>query len=213
MSSTTTNKSLNVPGHNAFQNDWDVPCNANWQAIDQALGGTTPISVTGVAGPATVVLTLTQYTCPNIEFTGSNTQQLIYAIPAGVGGIWSMYNNTTGSYSLYIAVSGSASILLPQGYRYLVISDGTTLNLANTVGFANINGQILTSQVPQAAVTQYETDLAIASSQLTGPVPTALTGIWQNSNLPNPGAGPGTVIEPDPGTTPSGTYGQIFYYY
>lgn len=44
-----------------------------------------------------------------------------------------------------------------------------------------------------------------ASSQLSGVVP--------NTHLPNIGSMPGVTIAPDPGTTPSGSPGQMFLYY
>src|SRR5271156_422089 len=213
MSSTTPNLGLNVPAHGSFSNSWDVPVNFNWEALDTTRGGVTAISVTGVVTPS-ITLTATQIVPPNIEFTGTLSNQIAYFVPPNTGGFWSVYNNTTGAFNL---IFGYATVgdyfVIPAGQRTFFIGDGTTMAVANTVNFSQILGQIAAGQVPEGAVTQYQFGLFIQTDQLEGPVPTQLTGVWQNSNLPNAAAGPGVTIQADPGTTPSGSFGAVFYYY
>jgi hypothetical protein len=78
------------------------------------------------------------------------------------------------------------------------------------------------AQVPVGAGTQWEASLSLAVTQLTGVATTAqipalpasqiTSGTVANARLPNPGVGPGVTIAADPGTTPSGAPGAIFYY-
>jgi hypothetical protein len=127
----TTNKALVTPANGSNVNVWDTPVNANWNAIDSALGGTTNLSVTGLSG--VTVLTSTQYTPPNLNITGTLTANVNYQMPTGVGGIWSVNNGTTGAFSLTISSGGAGtSVVLPQGYRTAIISDGTNILIFNT---------------------------------------------------------------------------------
>lgn len=127
-SNFTTNKGLEQPASGDYVNAWASPVNQNWSEIDQALGGTTNISVTGISAPTTT-LTLTQYRPPNIEFTGALGTNLTYQIPTGVGGMWSINNATTGTFSLSFAIAAGNSLALATG-RTLIISNGVTVAVA-----------------------------------------------------------------------------------
>lgn len=129
MTSTfTPNKGLEEPASGDYINAWATPVNANFSAIDAALGGTTAISVTGVSTPVTN-LSLAQYRPPNIEFSGALGANLTYQIPTGVGGLWSINNSTTGNFSLSFGIAAGNSVALP-GSRALVVSDGATVAFA-----------------------------------------------------------------------------------
>lgn len=136
-SSFSVNKGLEEPASGDYVNAWATPVNANWTAIDAALGGTTSISVTGISAPTTT-LTLTQYRPPNIEFTGTLAANLNYQIPTGVGGVWSISNATTGAFNLVFSIASGNSLTLAVG-RTLVISNGVTVSVAGA--------QPLTSQL------------------------------------------------------------------
>lgn len=208
--SSTTNKSINTPAHGSFDDSWDVPINANWAIIDNALGGFVEVNVTGVTG--STQLSLAQYTPPNIVFIGTLSENISYAFPDNVGGIWTVWNATTGSFTLTLAndVGGGRGVLLTQSQRTLVVSDGTNVDAAlfvpTTLAFSQLTGSIENAQVPELAVTQWQLGLSINAVQLyAGTVPLA--------RLPLPATMTGITIAADPGTTPSGTYGDIFYYY
>lgn len=128
-SSFSVNKGLEEPASGDYVNAWATPVNANWTAIDAALGGTTSISVTGISAPTTT-LVLAQYRPPNIEFTGTLAANLNYQIPTGVGGMWSISNATTGSFSLSFSIAAGNALTLPSG-RTLLISDGAIVALAD----------------------------------------------------------------------------------
>lgn len=131
MPSPTTNKGLTYPANGADVGFWDTPVNADWNAIDAAFGGTTSLNATSASG--TVNLTLTQYTTPIIKITGTLTANVTYSIPSGVGGFWSIFQNTTGAFTVtFASAGGGSSIVLPQGFSTAVISDGTNIGLWNT---------------------------------------------------------------------------------
>jgi hypothetical protein len=132
MASTfTANKHIEKPASGDYNNAWAAPVDADWDDIDNALGGHSAISVTGI-GAGTYALTLPQYQPPNIEFTGVLTANLNYQLPTGVGGLWSISNGTTGAFTLTFSVNGGGSFVLPQGQRSFLVCDGTNIALADS---------------------------------------------------------------------------------
>ena len=213
MSVFTPNKNIQEPASGSFNNAWATPVNANWAIIDEAFGGTTSIVVTGVVTPNNT-LTTTQYTPPNIEFTGTLGLGLAYFVPAGVGGIWSLYNNTSGAFGIEFGYSTLPSVIpLPAGTRTFVIGDGTNMQIAHT----NIPA------VNESAVTAWQAAIAIQGSQIQSaialgnipslPASQITSGTFPVARLPQIGTLNGITIQADPGTTPTGTFGQIFFYY
>lgn len=139
---TTTNKSLNTPAYNSTA--WDVPLNANFTSIDTAFGGYTLLNPTSASG--TIFLTSTQYTPPIIvigtglpvpgnDHTAPLSNNVDYRIPAGVGGYWFVFNNTSGNYTVTISTGGSGavtSVELRQNTTTAIICDGTNIGFADT---------------------------------------------------------------------------------
>jgi ABC-type Co2+ transport system permease subunit len=212
MASTfTQNKNIEQPASGSYDNAWAAPVNADWEIIDTAFGGVTVISVTGVTGPS-VEFTTAQYTPPTIEFTGTLSANLLYYLPSDVGGMWSVVNGTTGAFSLTIGIF-SSGVTIPQGERALITSDGLTVSLSNTY----------VPNVEEGAVLAWQAALAIQGSQIQSVISAAyipaltasyiVSGTFAAARIPLAGTLPGITIAPDPGTTPSGTYGDIFYYY
>jgi len=162
----TTNKILNQPAYDSA--NWDVPLNANFGYIDQALGSTTSIPVAGV--PATpVVLTDVQYRSMSIAFSGLLGNNVTYQIPSGVGGTWSVFNDTTGAFTVTIDnVAVGSSVVIPQGNARIVISDGTNIKFPGSYGTA---GQVLYSDSTGVVG---DTDFTFASDILS--VPRVRTG-------------------------------------
>lgn len=205
-SSFTVNKHIEEPASGDYVNAWAAPVNANWTLIDTALGGTTTISLTGVLA-GNYALSLSQYQPLNIEFTGALAGNVGYFIPTGVGGIWSVSNATTPVPNAFLVfeITAGNGIVLPAG-RSLIVSDGANVYLAQTLTFSRLTDMIANGQVPQSAVTQWQSALAISGAQIT-------SGTVPNAALPNPGVGPGVTIAADTGSTPTGAAGAIFYYY
>ena len=128
---STTNKSLDQPA--AGSANWDVPLNANFGIIDAALGSfATTINVTGV-GTSPVTLTLSQYQKMGLSFSGTLSNNVTYRVPSGVGGTWTVVNNSSGSYNITLAsLGGGSSVSLPQGKTAIVCSDGTNVFFSDT---------------------------------------------------------------------------------
>jgi hypothetical protein len=122
-STFTTNKNIEQPASGSYNNAWAAPVNADWTDIDNALAGTAVISVTGASG--TNALVIAQYQPPNIEFTGTLTAAVVYALPATVGWLGTVYNNTSGAFTLTFSSSGGGSIVCPQGVRTLIVVDAS----------------------------------------------------------------------------------------
>jgi hypothetical protein len=155
--SYTLNKSIGVPVHGAWNNDWDVPVNADWAIIDNCFGGHSTITVTGVAA-GSYALTLAQYQPPNITFTGTLNAALTYYVPAGVGGLWSIFNATIGGGSINFLCAGGNYYTLPQGARTLLICDGFNVEIAQTVASANPSAYVGLSTVSGTALTYMTSD-------------------------------------------------------
>ena len=115
MTSTyTTNKHIEEPANGDYNASWNVPVNNDWTLIDTCFGGSVSINAVGASG--VTVLTLAQYQPPNIIISGTLTANVNYQLPSGVGGVWSVYNGTSGSYTLtFSSAGGGASVTLAQG--------------------------------------------------------------------------------------------------
>lgn len=145
---STTNKNLDLPAFN--DPNWNVPLNANFSSIDNALGGYSVVNPTGASG--NITLTSAQYIPPIIYIgtsptgTATLTANVTYKFPSGVGGVWTVYNNTTGNYTISIATTSGSSntIQIPQGFTVQVISNGTYVGFGNTAtaSFNATSGQI-----------------------------------------------------------------------
>ena len=138
MTSTfTTNKSIEKPGNGDYVNDWNVPVNADWDIIDKAFGGVQILNPTSVSG--SVTLTTTQYQAPilivgaSISSPATLTANVTYVIPSGIGGVWTVYNHTTGSFTItFASAGGGSSVILAQGYVTTIYSDGTNIVQASS---------------------------------------------------------------------------------
>jgi microcystin-dependent protein len=145
MASTfTPNKYLEEPGTNDQVNTWGATLNTNYSRVDAAFGGTTSINLTGVSGN----LDLTNaypipssppysYIAPIINLSNSPTGNVVIRIPSGVGGIWSIYANFGGAFSVTVSsLGGGTSVVLEKGAIQTVFSDGTNIRLSTFGGRA-----------------------------------------------------------------------------
>jgi microcystin-dependent protein len=155
MTSTfTPNFQLEKPARNDDLNTWDVPVNANWDAIDGKVAGTTSVALSNV----NVSLTPAQAKCANLVFTGTLTSNIIVAFPANWGGVYSVLNGTTGAFTVTLQISGSsgAVIQVGQGYRTLIILDQTNIYLADQGGIPpGTSLPFLGSTVPPGFILAY----------------------------------------------------------
>lgn len=221
MSTFTPNKDLIEPANGSFNNIWDEPLALNWTSIDASFGGNTAINVTGVSA-GTYALLLAQYQPPNIAFSGTIGGNLMYVLPAGVGGIWTVLNNTSGAFTLQIGVSGGSAVAVLQGLRSLIVSDGSSVGLADTsaAAQAQANAQAFATSADVVVATNANTfATAAANAAQAAAIATSAnasnlsSGTVPNAQLPNVGVMPGVIIQADPGGTPSGPPGTIWFYY
>ena len=140
MASTfTTNKNIEKPAYNDYAANptgWSGPVNTDFDVIDKSFGGTTVKNPTGISG--TVNLIASEYQSAILVFGVSTTSpatltgNIIYTIPSGVGGVWSIFNNTTGAYTITFSnLGGGNSVTLSQGVSTTVFSDGTNIRLCD----------------------------------------------------------------------------------
>jgi trimeric autotransporter adhesin len=130
-SSYTTNKSIEKPANGDYNNTWSTPVNNDWDIIDQSLGGQTALNAVGASG--VVTLSTAQYRSPIIIITGLLTANVNYQLPAGIGGFWYVYNNTTGAFTVtFSSAAGGTTLTLAQGYTTTCISDGTNIGRGDT---------------------------------------------------------------------------------
>lgn len=121
----TANKDLERPAHGSEVDTWDQPMNDNYGKIDLALGGSTTLNATGVTGA--VALTVTQVTPPTIIVSGLPIGSVVYEMPTGVGGAWSVSNATTGGFVIaFTSLAGGDVLEIPAGVNTLISCDGTS---------------------------------------------------------------------------------------
>jgi microcystin-dependent protein len=132
MTSTfTPNKNLELPGFNDYVDSWNTPVNADFTAVDTALGGVTNLNATAVSGDVT--LTSTQYRPLQIVISGTLTANVRYLIPASVGGQWTITNSTSGAFTLSVAsAAGGVDITLLSGTT-IVSCDGTATGMRRSI--------------------------------------------------------------------------------
>jgi hypothetical protein len=136
--------SVPAPGDPAQRNQWGSTLDTNFQLIDSALGGIFPLSV---AGSSNVVLTSApgapdQSRYAHYELTGALTGDISVLWPQNVGRTFSVFNNTTGAFSLACGATngsgapGGSTITIKQGATALLFSDG--VNVGYRVGYTNL---------------------------------------------------------------------------
>jgi hypothetical protein len=203
MSTFTPNKNIEQPAAGSDNNTWSVPVNNDWSIIDTCFGGVTTINVTSLAA-GNYTLTPAQYQPPNIYFTGTISATLNYVLPAGVGGTWSIYNQTSGPFSIAFVnnVGGARGVIPPQGQRSFVISDGTNVDLAQTAGTtpATPSAKVGLTAVTGIATTFTASDSAPALNQAIVPTWTGAHTFAGNVFLNGSTAVGGTLSIPNAGT-------------
>jgi microcystin-dependent protein len=110
MASTfTPNANLEEPQLGDYVNDWQLPLNANFTAIDNMFGGMTWIGLSG----SNVNLTTAQAAYAIIVLTGSLSSSLTVSIPSTISGkryIWDRTNRN--GYTIFLQSGASAALPL-----------------------------------------------------------------------------------------------------
>jgi len=136
----TTNKNLAVPG--ITDSGWGATLNTyNFPNSDAAFGALQNISVTTFTGTITLVSSYPpgsgSYSyVPLINYiTGTPSGAVTIVIPSGVGGQFIFWNQTGASTPTITIASGYSgttnSVVIPNGSRVTVYSDGSNIYLAD----------------------------------------------------------------------------------
>jgi hypothetical protein len=132
----TSNKQIIKPDNNTYVNNWSTPVNSDWDIIDKAFGNQVAKSSTGLDIP----LSISDIQNQRVKIEGTLSNSIVVTIPfidgstsLAVGGMWVFDNETTNNYTVTVKtiVSGSVGVVLTQGKRSLVYSDGTNCYFAD----------------------------------------------------------------------------------
>lgn len=142
MTTYTDNLGLNKPGvlDPATNNVWGNALNTDQDLIDQAVAGVLSRSV---AGASNVILTSTdgapdESRNARFVFTGVLTGNITVFWPQDKSFQFSVFNNTTGAFTLTCAVNdgggspAGTTVAVPQGNSLGLVSDGTDMRVQNT---------------------------------------------------------------------------------
>lgn len=152
--------------------NWSVPINYDYGAIDLAMGGLVAISVTSVVTDQAMVLS--QYQPLSIIFSGVLSANLTYTLPSSVGGLWAVYNNTTGAFTLKMATPAGTSlnVTIPAGGPYMVTCNSTSGISIPTPS----DGSITTAKIADGAVTAAKLFGTIGTGNVVLAISPTLTG-------------------------------------
>ena len=154
--STDLKLELMVTGENA--GTWGTKTNTNLNLLQQAVAGYQEVSIAG--GAQTTALVMSDAALSNarnavIKLTGAITGNQIVTIPNGIEKVYTIYNGTTGAYTVqFKTVSGTGPTFSTTNKgALLVYSDGTNIinvnSLLNTISLFTLptadgtNGQAI----------------------------------------------------------------------
>lgn len=137
MTSYTTNLLLPNPTPNdpSTSGNWGTTENTGRTLVDDAVSGVLSLSI---AGSGTTILTSTsgaadQARHAHFVFSGVLTGASTVLFPQSLTRLFSVYNSTTGAFSLTIGanngggVAAGGTVVVPQGATMLLMSDGTNV--------------------------------------------------------------------------------------
>lgn len=108
-------------GYGAYDNYGDVE-NANWELIESALSEKSDITI----NTANVTLSDAQQVSLYLDLSGTLTGNRDLILKSGQKGFWLVNNATSGAFDVTIKPASGTGFALPQGYKTLVFSDGST---------------------------------------------------------------------------------------
>ena len=129
MSSTASTRlrlELQADGEN--DSTWGSKANVVFNLIEEATDGYLAKSV---AGSSNVTLTSTNFVSDEsrqrvLEFTGTLSGNIDVIVPA-TEKFYIVFNNTAGAYALTFKPAGGTGLVLTQGSKYVVYTNGSTM--------------------------------------------------------------------------------------
>lgn len=187
----------------ATQNVWGTVINENFTLIDSSVAGFLPLDISGTGDINLTVATGAPDQSRNARFVFSGVltgNRTIY-FPAARTQLFSIFNNTTGAFTVTIACGASptplgTTIAAPQGGNCLLNSDGTNISKSvDSVGLgsSSVGGVVgdsrNSSMTTNAASTgTFTADVIVIGTALNGTL-YELTSYSQVINLAITGAG------------------------
>ncbi|HZT03685.1 MAG TPA: hypothetical protein VFA39_15600 [Steroidobacteraceae bacterium] len=151
-----------------------------------------------------------------LQFLKANGEQIRLGDNSGGNPYISWYRLNGSTRIGYMQGLESGALAINAELSNLTLTSANVIQLAGvdvTYGGVSIRnagiinaGQFADAQIRQSNVTQHQTALALNGNQIT-------VGTVSANRLPLIGSLQGVTIASDPGTTPSGSAGQIFFYY
>jgi hypothetical protein len=129
--STRLRLELQADGEN--DSTWGSKANAVFNLIEEATDGYLAKSV---AGSSNVTLTSTNFVSDEsrqrvLSFTGTLTGNINVIVPA-TEKFYIIHNATSGSYTLTFKPSGGTGVVMVQGNKYVVYTDGSTMFIVSS---------------------------------------------------------------------------------
>lgn len=135
MASTySTNLALELIGTGDQAGTWGTTTNTNLGTLlEQAISGYVTQAITDGADTTITIPNGASGVARNmfIECTGTLTAARNLVVPTNKK-LYFIYNNTTGGYAVTVKVSGQTGVSVPNGAKYLLVSNGTDVVVANT---------------------------------------------------------------------------------
>ena len=200
---TTPNKGYSYPVHGGAVNSWDTDLDVIFNYVDLNVAGPYPLTITSTTaaitynssyasvGSAATTITPPSSLAQNLFYTysGTMTNNQDVAFPAA-GGIYVINNTSSGAYDLKAVVSGSTTVnvTVPQGGTNIVVTNGTSMFLANSnvlatkmkSYFGNPNGNVAgTVAVTNGGSTDFDWDVTNKILYATDTTGTAATTVWE----------------------------------
>src|SRR3974390_511391 len=126
---TTANTSMFVPIRGTDQGTWDVPVNANFNALDFMMGGVTTYTPTNIP----IIMTSAQAQAATIRLTGTLTANVAITM-ANINKFWIIHHPLTKPLNsvavTFVSTSGSVAIGAPPGVQD-IFYDGTSVKYRN----------------------------------------------------------------------------------
>lgn len=112
----TSKVNLATPAYNST--NWNTPLNNNFDSLNTALGGVLSQAITTVD----VTLTTAQAQNTVIALSGTLTGNRVLYLPNAITGVWTIYNGTSGAYTVTVKSDGGGStgFVITQGYANTV---------------------------------------------------------------------------------------------
>lgn len=154
---------------------FDIDAENKVFACDEAFGW--PRLSKSAASGGTITLTTSEAGNRIIELTGALPNNTSIVLPLKLGAIWTIYNGTSGDFTLTIKGATGTGVVVQQGRRMDVYCDGT--NIMPCVSDPSVIGAIpngrLAKATADANVTLTKAEAAYRSLEFTGAMTTGRT--------------------------------------